>query len=297
MRYKIFISSVQKEFANERRMLSNYLQKDALLGKYFDVFVFDDLKKDHSSHPKNPLIADAFYYTRYIERMGTGIQDMTRRCLEYGLPEPEFRMRDGFVATIYRKKGLAFEKVNDENFTEKDTEKIAERDTVKDTERDTVKDTEKISLIQEIILQKISNNKHITISELSEKVKINIRNVKNNIAKLKSKGLIERIGTDKSGYWKIKITEQISGQITEQIGGQISGQISGQINDTLTDRQKEILDILENNPRITRSQLSQKLQINKSAIYKHLDNLKTKGLIERIGPDKGGYWKVKTTNT
>ena len=43
MRYKIFISSVQKEFANERRMLSNYLQKDALLGKYFDVFVFENL--------------------------------------------------------------------------------------------------------------------------------------------------------------------------------------------------------------------------------------------------------------
>ena len=30
MRYKIFISSVQKEFANERQMLSDYLQKDAI---------------------------------------------------------------------------------------------------------------------------------------------------------------------------------------------------------------------------------------------------------------------------
>ena len=50
MRYKIFISSVQKEFANERRMLSNYLQKDALLGKYFDVFVFEELPaKDNIS--------------------------------------------------------------------------------------------------------------------------------------------------------------------------------------------------------------------------------------------------------
>jgi hypothetical protein len=42
MRYKIFISSVQKEFSVERRMLSDYLRKDALLGKFFDVYVFED---------------------------------------------------------------------------------------------------------------------------------------------------------------------------------------------------------------------------------------------------------------
>jgi predicted HTH transcriptional regulator len=41
--------------------------------------------------------------------MGIGIQGITRRCLEYGLPEPEFKIRDGFVAIIHRKKGLAFE--------------------------------------------------------------------------------------------------------------------------------------------------------------------------------------------
>ena len=43
MRYKIFISSVQKEFAQERQILYNCLQKDALLGKFFDVFVFENV--------------------------------------------------------------------------------------------------------------------------------------------------------------------------------------------------------------------------------------------------------------
>ena len=67
--------------------------------------------------------------------------------------------------------------------------------------------------------------------------------------------------------------------------------IGGQIDDMLTERQKEILDILNNNPNITRNQLSQKLQINKSATFKHLDSLKKKGLIERIGGTRG-YWKI-----
>ena len=40
---RIFISSVQKELAAERRALKQYLEKDALLGAHFEVFLFEDL--------------------------------------------------------------------------------------------------------------------------------------------------------------------------------------------------------------------------------------------------------------
>ena len=44
MKYRIFISSVQDEFAAERRGLKEYLLKDALLREYVeDVFVFEDV--------------------------------------------------------------------------------------------------------------------------------------------------------------------------------------------------------------------------------------------------------------
>ena len=42
-RQKIFISSVQKEFANERQMLCNYIRQDAMLSKFFDPFLFEEL--------------------------------------------------------------------------------------------------------------------------------------------------------------------------------------------------------------------------------------------------------------
>jgi predicted HTH transcriptional regulator len=45
--------------------------------------------------------------TQYIERMGTGTRDMIRKCREAGLPEPEFKLTDGFVATIWRPKAVA----------------------------------------------------------------------------------------------------------------------------------------------------------------------------------------------
>ena len=69
---RIFLSSVQKEFAAERAALRDY------------------------------LLAEPLYLTKYIERMGTGTRDMIRRCREAGLKEPEFRVTDGFSLTIPR---------------------------------------------------------------------------------------------------------------------------------------------------------------------------------------------------
>jgi predicted HTH transcriptional regulator len=77
---RLFISSVQKEFASERTAL----------------------REPHGSVPGNPLVAEPLYLTQYIERMGTGTRDMIRRCREAGLPEPVFTVTDGFVITLRR---------------------------------------------------------------------------------------------------------------------------------------------------------------------------------------------------
>lgn len=50
--------------------------------------------------------------------------------------------------------------------------------------------------------------------------------------------------------------------------------------------------MIKENPKITRNELVEKLGINPSAIQKHIANLKNKGIIERIGADRGGHWKV-----
>ncbi len=40
---RIFVSSVQKEFAQERRAIRAFVEGDALLRRFFDVFLFEDL--------------------------------------------------------------------------------------------------------------------------------------------------------------------------------------------------------------------------------------------------------------
>jgi predicted HTH transcriptional regulator len=44
------------------------------------------------------------YLTQYIERMGTGIRDMIRRCRKAGLAEPEIRIDGGFFVLTIRRK-------------------------------------------------------------------------------------------------------------------------------------------------------------------------------------------------
>ena len=80
------------------------------------------------------------------------------------------------------------------------------------------------------------------------------------------------------------------GAIGGIIGGTIGGTIGGIIDD-LTDRQLEVLTIIESNPFISISAIAKRLNINRSAIQAHFDTLKEKRIISRVGGTRGS-WKI-----
>ena len=53
-----------------------------------------------------------------------------------------------------------------------------------------------------------------------------------------------------------------------------------------------IVALLAENGKLSAATLAEKIGISAKAIEKHLANLKADGIVERIGPAKGGYWKV-----
>ena len=55
---------------------------------------------------------------------------------------------------------------------------------------------------------------------------------------------------------------------------------------------KVILDLIENNEKITSTKIAQTLGINRSAVSKHLKKMQDEGMIRREGPDKGGKWII-----
>ena len=55
----------------------------------------------------------------------------------------------------------------------------------------------------------------------------------------------------------------------------------------------KIIVFLAENGKLSAAALAEKIGISVKAVEKHLANLKKDGLIEHIGPAKGGHWKVK----
>ncbi|KAA6306238.1 hypothetical protein EZS27_042107, partial [termite gut metagenome] len=71
------------------------------------------------------------------------------------------------------------------------------------TERVTEKGAERVTEKQQLILDNIAKNPYITSNELAVRIGISAVKVRVNLSKLKDKGLVERIGGDRGGYWKI----------------------------------------------------------------------------------------------
>lgn len=144
------------------------------------------------SRPRNPLIAEIVSLSGEIEKLGTGIKNIYNKCKEEKLKVKFEDKKTAFFVVVYRKnlEGLI------EN-TEKDLEN-------KKITNDTVNDTVKLNKTERKILNIIRMNHNITQSEIAKTLEIAEITVKRNTTKLKEKGLIERVGADKNGYWKIK---------------------------------------------------------------------------------------------
>ena len=95
----------------------------------------------------------------------------------------------------------------------------------------------------------------------------------------------------KPGQKAAQKTSQKAAQKTSQKPGQKTGQKPGQkpgqkaINE-------QILHLIKKNDRITTKEIAGIIGKSRSTVAKYIAGLKTNKKLERIGPDKGGYWKI-----
>lgn len=59
---------------------------------------------------------------------------------------------------------------------------------------------------------------------------------------------------------------------------------------------EKILRLISENKYISAQELAEILGISSRAVEKQISNFKDKGLLKRIGSDKGGYWEIDTEN-
>ena len=145
-----------------------------------------------ASERRNPVIADLFARMKFMERRGSGLKKITDKTNDLfgdGANHVEFYSDNSYF------KVTIFNANYGKNFM------IEENDPVNDLVNDLVNTN--LSKTEKQIIDIIKVNPHITYDELAAETSKSTATIKRCISSLKKKQCIERIGSDKSGSWKI----------------------------------------------------------------------------------------------
>jgi predicted HTH transcriptional regulator len=136
------------------------------------------------SAPRNKELMRIFKDVRLVEQLGSG---MLRILKSYD--RSIFEITSNFIRVTFKYNEGQPEDLNS--------------DLKKDLNSD-LKNKNNINNIQEKIVMEMRNNVKITQKQLSLLVGINERNIRNNIEKLKQKGIVRRVGPINGGYWEVR---------------------------------------------------------------------------------------------
>lgn len=155
-------------------------------------YTVETLMSKHTSKPRNPKMAQVFYRAGFIEAWGRGYEKIMKAFDKANLKRPEFTVEQGGVtATIYREIFMSVR--GDAKPNQSDTEPIQ---TEPCPQKTTQKTTQKI-------LDLIALNPYITRNEMAIECAVTPDAIKLQLKNLKNKGIIQRVGADRGGYWEI----------------------------------------------------------------------------------------------
>ncbi len=72
--------------------------------------------------------------------------------------------------------------------------------------------------------------------------------------------------------------------------------VSNKLSEMLSNGTKWIYECIKDNPTINRKEISFKTGISLKNIQKHINKLKSLGILERVGTPNNGYWKIIINN-
>ena len=163
-------------------------------GRIYGNLTIEDLERDdYVSSIRNKLLAEAFYLMGEIEKYGTGfvrIRQWLKAYPDVGYEISE--MGDFLRIQVFLITGGDLK--NDLKSKPSDLKNnLINQLNLPDSQKQ--------------ILLAIVENRFVTQQQLSEKIGITPKNIRNNMEKLKRRGLLERVGPLKGGHWKVILPE------------------------------------------------------------------------------------------
>jgi len=163
-----------------------------------DLSIKHLLANKYISRPRNPQIAELFKDAGMFGEYGSGIRQVYAAFTDNGLRPPEFvKLPDRLIVRVYEdvKENLSVDSdPNPGPDIEVDLPKEEEDITVHFSDR------------EQKIIALIVKDKRILLNEIARKLTVSKRTILRDVKKMKEEKIIERIGSEKSGYWKINTT-------------------------------------------------------------------------------------------
>jgi ATP-dependent DNA helicase RecG len=157
----------------------------------------EELKYSHSSHPRNPVLAEACFRGGYIDSWGSGIMKIMDACRFAGLPAPEMKEKEGgSVVTLFK-----------DRFTAEQLQQLGLNE----------------RQIDAFLFFKTKGE--ITTSEYMKKYDVAERTAREDLSEIVAKGLLLKKGETKSVFWRLPFIQSLpskSSTILSLVSSEIS---------------------------------------------------------------------------
>jgi len=219
------------------------------------ISIEDLLSGNYISQTRNKLIAKTFKAVGLIERYGSGIQRILNICSDYGVIPPVFEeLFNGFRVTLYKKNNPYPTRVG---------KKVIERVVDKVNEK----------VVERVVERVVGKVGEMVVDKVGEKA-----------VDKAGKLITVRVGE--------KVGENIAAEVGEKVVGKVVEKVVEKVVKNLSKNQQNILKYIKSDPYASAINISKSIGISHRKTQENLRKLKSMGILERVGPDKGGYWVV-----
>ena len=197
------------ELALREALLNAVVHKDYSSGVPIQISVYDDrivvwnygqlpdnwtlerLQQKHPSNPYNPLLANAFFRSGYIESWGRGIEKINHECREHGISPPVFDYSLSGLMLTFHANPQQIARIGSTPGGQSTRGRLGE------------KLGEKLGKTRAAMLKFMRDDPKVTVKVLAQSLSLSTTAVEKNIQFLKSHGYVQRIGAAKGGHWKV----------------------------------------------------------------------------------------------
>ena len=168
-----------------------------------DLSIKQLLADGYLSQPRNCQIAELFKDAGMSEEYGYGIRKIHSAFVDNGLRPPEFIKLPGRLIVRVFGEAIAPLPLEIEKY---DSEPVPESvDTASDIEQELPEEevAGNVSDRKQQILTLIIENNRIPLNEIAHQLNISKRTILRDLKKMKQEKIIERVGSEKNGYWEI----------------------------------------------------------------------------------------------